>query len=516
MQESDKELVVALAKDSCTLKDMAYIASLDQGTSSTRCMIFDKSGSVIAIAQKEHQQITPQAGWVEHDPTEIWHNAKVVIKEAISKAAISASEISAIGVTNQRETIVAWDVKTGRALHNAIVWQDTRTADYLNGFSESSKETLIQRTGLAIAPYFSASKIHWLLQNVPAVKEAQSRKDLRVGTIDSWLVWNLTGGLHITDVTNASRTMLMNLETLAWDLELLEIFEIPLAILPEIKSSSEVYGRTSLDGPFSAQIPIAGILGDQHAAMVGQACFEKGSSKTTYGTGNFALLNTGTEIVRSKHGLLTTVCFKFGDQPAQYALEGSVAVTGSAIQWLRDQLGIISSAAEIESLALQVKDSAGVYFVPAFSGLFAPYWRSDARGVIVGLTRATTKANLARAALDAICYQTMEIMDAMVADSGIAMTEMKVDGGITANELCMQLQADVMGIDIVKPLITETTALGAAYAAGLAIGFWQSTDEVKSQWRQDRRWRAESDEKTRSIGAARWKQAVERTFNWVE
>ena len=495
---------------------MAYIASLDQGTSSTRCMIFDKSGSTIAIAQKEHRQITPQAGWVEHDAAEIWQNAQFVIEEAISKAAISASEISAIGVTNQRETIVAWDAKTGRALHNAIVWQDTRTADYLNGFSESTKETLIQCTGLAIAPYFSASKINWLLKNVVAVKEAKSRGDLRVGTMDSWLLWNLTSGLHITDVTNASRTMLMNLETLTWDPDLLSIFEIPLEVLPEIKSSSEIYGETSKSGPFGAQIPIAGILGDQHSAMVGQACFEKGSSKTTYGTGNFALLNTGTEIVRSKHGLLTTVCFKFGDQPAQYALEGSVAVTGSAIQWLRDQIGIISSASEIEALAREVKDSAGVYFVPAFSGLFAPYWRSDARGVIVGLTRATTKAHLARAALDAICYQTMEIMDAMVADSGIAMTEMKVDGGITANQLCMQLQADVMGIDIVKPLITETTALGAAYAAGLAIGFWKSTDEVKAQWRQDRRWQAESDAKTRNLGATKWKSAVERSFNWVD
>jgi glycerol kinase len=308
----------------------------------------------------------------------------------------------------------------------------------------------------------------------------------------------------------------MNLETLAWDAQLLAIFNIPAEILPEIKSSSEIYGTCQMGGPFEVEIPIAGILGDQHAAMVGQACFEKGSSKTTYGTGNFALLNTGTEIVRSQHGLLTTVCFKFGDQPAQYALEGSVAVTGSAIQWLRDQLGIISSAAEVEELALQVKDSGGTYFVPAFSGLFAPYWRSDARGVIVGLTRATTKAHLARAALDAICYQTMEIMDAMVADSAIAMTEMKVDGGITANQLCMQLQADVMGIEIVKPLITETTALGAAYAAGLAIGFWKSIDEVKSQWRQDRRWRPESDEKTRTNGAAQWKRAVERTFNWVE
>jgi glycerol kinase len=479
-------------------------------------MIFDKSGAVVGIAQKEHQQFTPHPGWVEHDAGEIWQNTQKVIEEAISNSSIEPAQISAIGITNQRETIVAWDAQTGKALHPAIVWQDTRTADFLDGLSQSDKELLTSRTGLAIAPYFSASKINWMLNNVEPVKQALAAGNLRIGTIDSWLTWNLTGGLHITDVTNASRTMLMNLQTLTWNSELLTIFDIPLAILPEIKSSSEVYGTTSKGGPFKSQIPIAGILGDQHAAMVGQACFEKGSSKTTYGTGNFALLNTGAEIVRSKHGLLTTVCFKFGNEPAQYALEGSVAVTGSAIQWLRDQLGIISSASEVEALALQVKDSGGVYFVPAFSGLFAPYWRSDARGVIVGLTRATTKAHLARAALDAICYQTMEIMESMVADSGIAMTEMKVDGGITANQLCMQLQADVMGIDIVKPLITETTALGAAYAAGLAIGFWKSTDEVKAQWRQDRRWQAESDEKTRIIGAAQWKRAVERTFNWVE
>jgi glycerol kinase len=495
---------------------MLYIASLDQGTSSTRCMIFDESGAVVGKAQKEHQQFTPNPGWVEHDAGEIWQNTQSVIQEAITSAGIKAAEISAIGITNQRETIVAWDAQTGKALHRAIVWQDTRTADFLDGLTQSDKELLTSRTGLAIAPYFSASKIHWLINNVAAVQQALAAGNLRIGTIDSWLTWNLCGGLHITDVTNASRTMLMNLQTLAWDPQLLAIFDIPIEILPEIKSSSEVYGSSAIGGPFGAEIPISGILGDQHAAMVGQACFEKGSSKTTYGTGNFALLNTGTEIVRSKHGLLTTVCFKFGDQPAQYALEGSVAVTGSAIQWLRDQIGIISSAAEVETLALQVKDSGGVCFVPAFSGLFAPYWRSDARGVIVGLTRATTKSHLARAALDAICYQTMEIMDAMVADSGIAMTEMKVDGGITANQLCMQLQADVMGIDIVKPLITETTALGAAYAAGLAIGFWKSTDEVKAQWRQDRRWNAESDEKTRAAGAAQWKRAVERSFNWVD
>ncbi len=495
---------------------MSYVASLDQGTSSTRCMIFDQLGAVVAIAQKEHQQFTPQSGWVEHDAGQIWQNTETVIKEAVAKAGIRAADIKALGITNQRETTVAWDAQTGQALHHAIVWQDTRTADFLNELSQPDKELLIDRTGLAIAPYFSASKIHWLLNNVEPVKQALAAGNLRIGTIDSWLTWKLSGGLHITDVTNASRTMLMNLETLKWDPQLLAIFNIPIEILPEIKSSSEVYGTCQINGPLGAEIPIAGILGDQHAAMVGQACFEKGSSKTTYGTGNFALLNTGTEIVRSKHGLLTTVCFKFGDQPTQYALEGSVAVTGSAIQWLRDQLGIISSASEIEELALKVKDSGGTYFVPAFSGLFAPYWRSDARGVIVGLTRATTKAHLARATLDAICYQTMEIMEAMMADSAIKMTEMKVDGGITANQLCMQLQADVMGIEIVKPLITETTALGAAYAAGLAIGFWQSIDEVKAQWRQDRRWLPESDDKTRTIGAARWKEAVERTFNWVE
>ena len=495
---------------------MPYIASLDQGTSSTRCMIFDPQGRVISMAQKEHHQFTPQAGWVEHDAREIWQNTQEVIQNAIKTAGINTSEISAIGVTNQRETIVAWDSQTGVALHRAIVWQDTRTANFLNELDPAVKQVLIQKTGLAIAPYFSASKIHWLLNNVAEVRDALVVGRLRVGTIDSWLMWNLTNGLHITDVTNASRTMLMNLKTLDWDQELLDIFEIPRDILPEIRSSSEVYGKSKASGPFGAEIRIAGILGDQHAAMVGQACFEKGSSKTTYGTGNFALLNTGTEIVHSKHGLLTTVCFKFGDQPAQYALEGSVAVTGSAIQWLRDQLGIISSASEIEDLASQVPDSAGVSFVPAFSGLFAPYWRSDARGVIVGLTRATTKAHLARAALDAICYQTMEVMEAMVADSKIAMTEMKVDGGITANKLCMQLQADVMGIDIVKPLVTETTALGAAYAAGLAIGFWKSTDEVKAQWRQDQRWKSTTDEKTRSAGAKQWKRAVERTLNWVE
>ncbi|CAN2184644.1 GlpK Glycerol kinase [Candidatus Nanopelagicaceae bacterium] len=495
---------------------MSYIASLDQGTSSTRCMIFDSSGSVVAMAQKEHQQFTPKPGWVEHDAGEIWLRTKEVIGAAIALGGISASEISAIGVTNQRETIVAWDSHTGVALHNAIVWQDTRTADFLNGLSDEVKADLIGRTGLAIAPYFSASKIHWLLNNVESVKNARAEGKLKVGTIDSWLVWNLTGGVHITDVTNASRTMLMNLETLDWDRDLLAIFGIPIEILPVIKSSSEIYGNTKSDGPFGSEIPIAGILGDQHAAMVGQSCFDKGSSKTTYGTGNFALLNTGSEIIRSKHGLLTTVCFKFGDQPAKYALEGSVAVTGAAIQWLGDKLQIITSADEIDALASSVKDTADVYFVPAFSGLFAPYWRSDARGVIVGLTSAATKAHLARATLEAICYQTMEIMEAMAADSEVALTQMRVDGGVTASELCMQLQADVMGIEIVRPLITETTALGAAYAAGLAIGYWESIDEVKAIWRESKRWKPSKTAEERAQGAARWKEAVARTLNWVQ
>ena len=495
---------------------MSYIASLDQGTSSTRCIIFDKAGMAVGHSQIEHSQITPQSGWVEHDADEIWKNSQQVIKSALQDATLSGNQISAIGITNQRETIVAWHSDTGAALHNAIVWQDTRTADFLNSLSSEVKKELIHRTGLAIAPYFSASKIHWLLDNVEAVKQARAAGKLRVGTIDSWILWNLSKGVHATDVTNASRTMLMNLQTLNWDKELLEIFGIPLEILPDIKSSSERYGVTSIAGPFGAEIPITGILGDQHAAMVGQACFEKGSSKTTYGTGNFALLNTGTEIVRSKHGLLTTVCFKLGDQPAHYALEGSVAVTGSAIQWLRDELKIITSASEIDSLASSVSDSAGVYFVPAFSGLFAPYWRSDARGVIVGLTRSVTKAHLARATLEAICYQTMEIMDAMAADSGVAPTQIRVDGGITASELCMQLQADVMGIEIVRPLITETTALGAAYAAGLAIGYWESIDEVKANWRESKRWMPSKSAEERHNGAARWKTAVQRTLNWVE
>jgi glycerol kinase len=482
-------------------------------------MIFDADGKVVGQHQLEHRQILPQAGWVEHDAAEIWVRTKEVITGALKQADILGSDLAAIGITNQRETTVAWDVTTGRPLHNAIVWQDTRTAEYLSIFSPEISKAITYKSGLPIAPYFAGSKMHWLLENSEDVKSAIASGTARFGTVDSWLLWNLSGGtqggVHITDVTNASRTLLMNLETLQWDDELLGYFGIPRNVLPEIKSSSEKYTMTDPHGPLGSAVPIAGILGDQHAAMVGQACFERGESKTTYGTGNFALLNTGTEIVRSKNGLLSTVCYKFGDQPAMYALEGSVAVTGSAIQWLRDQLGIITNAAETEVLASTVTDTAGVYFVPAFSGLFAPYWRSDARGVIVGLTRAATKAHLARAALEAICYQTRDVMDAMVADSGVPMTEMRVDGGITANALCMQMQADIMGIDIKRPLITETTALGAAYAAGLAVGFWKDTDEVKKQWKQSRRWNPTSTNEDRAIGYAGWKKAIERTLNWA-
>ena len=495
---------------------VTYIGSLDQGTSSTRFMIFDHSGKVIGQHQLEHRQIMPHPGWVEHDAAEIWQRVQEVIAGALKQADILGSDLAAIGITNQRETTVVWDVNTGQPLSNAIVWQDTRTTAFLSSLTDSQKEKVRFKTGLTIAPYFAGSKMNWFLSNVPAAKN----ENARMGTIDSWLLWNLSGGVrggvHQTDVTNASRTLLMNLETLDWDQELLDIFGVPRSCLPEVKSSSQVYALTDPHGPFGTAIPIAGILGDQQAAMVGQVCFERGESKTTYGTGNFALLNTGTEIVRSKNGLLTTVCFKFGDQPAHYALEGSVAVTGSAIQWLRDQLGIITNAAETENLASSVTDTAGVYFVPAFSGLFAPYWRSDARGAIVGLTRAATKAHLARAALEAICYQTRDVMDAMVADSGVPMSEMRVDGGITANSLCMQMQADIMGIAITRPLIGETTALGAAYAAGLAVSFWGSQDEVKKQWQQSRRWSPTSTLDVREAGYKNWKKAVERTLNWVD
>ena len=499
---------------------MAFIGSLDQGTSSTRFIIFDSQGSIVGQHQLEHSQILPEPGWVEHDAAQIWSRTQEVIVGALKAARLTGSDLSAIGITNQRETTVIWDKSTGAPLSNAIVWQDTRTQTFLNSLSAQAKEKITFKTGLAIAPYFSASKMNWFIKNKPEVATAISNGNALVGTIDSWLVWNLTGGtrggVHITDVTNASRTLLMNLETLDWDDELLEIFAVPRSILPAIKSSSEIYGDTDPAGPFGTSIPISGILGDQQAAMVGQACFSRGESKTTYGTGNFALVNTGTEIVRSKNGLLTTVCFKFGSEPTYYALEGSVAVTGSAIQWLRDQLQIIGAAPDVEALASSVVDNGGVYFVPAFSGLFAPYWRNDARGVIVGLTRAATKAHLARAALEAICYQTREVLDAMAADSGVKLPEMRVDGGITANSLCMQMQSDIMGIDVVRPQIIETTALGAAYAAGLAVGVYKDVSQLRSQWKEGRRWSANKSSDLATTGFNKWKKAIERTLNWVD
>ena len=492
---------------------MRLIGALDQGTSSTRFILFDESGSIIGQSQKEHKQIMPKPGWVEHDALEIWENTKTVIREAISK--IDINQLSAIGITNQRETTVVWDKNTGKPLHNAIVWQDTRTQTFLDSISDEDKKSITFKTGLTVAPYFSGSKMNWLVKNVPAISDAVSKGNALFGTIDSWLLWNLTEGIHKTDVTNASRTLLMNLETLDWDEDLLKLFSVPRSALPEICSSSEVYGLTKLDGAIKSGIPISGILGDQQAAMVGQACFKKGESKTTYGTGNFALLNTGEEIIRSKAGLLTTVCYKFGDEKPHYALEGSVAVTGSAVQWLRDQLGIIKNASEIENLASEVADNGGVYFVPAFSGLFAPYWRSDARGVIVGLTRAATKSHLARATLEAIAFQTREVLDAMVIDSGVPLIEMKVDGGITANELCMQIQSDVMGIEVSRPKIIETTALGAAYAAGLAVGFFKDKEQIRSNWLESRRWKPDLNSPLADNGFRNWKKAVERTLNWA-
>jgi len=479
-------------------------------------MIFDHQGTVVASAQKEHTQFLPQPGWVEHDPLEILRATQEVVKEALTRAGLQGADLAAIGITNQRETTVAWSASTGAPLHNAIVWQDTRSQLILDEISESAGKTVTYKTGLPLAPYFSASKMSWMLRESASVKEARDQQELLFGTIDSWLLWNLSEeNIHITDVSNAGRTLLMDLETLEWDADLLAIFGVPRETLPEIKSSSEVYGYTKADGVFGARIPIAGIVGDQHAALLGQLCFEKGESKTTYGTGNFALLNTGTEIVRSTKGLLTTLAFKLGDAPAKYALEGSVGVTGSAVQWLRDQLGIIQNSAEIETLALQVSDSGGVYFVPAFSGLFAPYWRSDARGVIVGLTRASTKAHIARATLEAICYQTLDVIKAMEEETGVKIEVLRVDGGITQNNLCMQIQADILQTTISRPVVAETTALGAAYAAGLAVGVWKNEAELLSQWQESRRWQPTISRSHADEGLSNWKKAIERTLNWV-
>ncbi|GAA1820389.1 glycerol kinase GlpK [Planosporangium flavigriseum] len=500
-----------------------FVGAVDQGTTSTRFMIFDHGGNEVGRHQLEHSQILPQAGWVEHNPVEIWERTTSVIRTAMNALGLEASDLAALGITNQRETSVVWNRRTGRPYYNAIVWQDTRTDQIASALDRDGRGDVIRRkAGLPPATYFSAGKVQWILDHVDGVREAAERGDALFGNTDTWLLWNLTGGtqggVHITDVTNASRTMLMDLETLDWDDELLSFFGIPRAMLPEIRPSSDPgkYGVTQAFGPLGGEVPITADLGDQQAATVGQVCFAPGEAKNTYGTGNFMLLNTGTDIVRSNNGLLTTVAYKFGTEPAVYALEGSIAVTGSAVQWLRDQLGIISGAAQSEALARQVDDNGGVYFVPAFSGLFAPYWRSDARGAIVGLSRYNTNAHVARATLEAICYQSRDVAEAMAQDSGVTLDVLKVDGGVTANSLCMQLQADILGVPVSRPVVSETTALGAAYAAGLAVGFWKSADELRENWHEDQRWEPTWTEERRADGYAKWKKAVSRTLDWVD
>jgi len=499
---------------------MKYIAAIDQGTTSTRCMIFDHVGNVIAVDQKEHEQIYPKPGWVEHDPLEIWARTQEVIQGALEKGALSSADITAIGITNQRETTLVWDRHTGLPIYNAIVWQDTRTDTICNQLAKSGgQDRFREKVGLPLATYFAGPKVKWMLDKVEGARSRAEKDDLLFGTIDTWLVWNLTGGvdggLHITDVTNASRTLMMDLETLAWDEDILSILDIPKSILPEIRPSSQVYGEVAGELPLEG-VPIAGILGDQQAAMFGQACYEPGEAKNTYGTGCFMLLNTGTEPVPSENGLLTTLCYQVDGQPAVYALEGSIAITGALVQWLRDNLGLIQSAPEVESLAETVEDNGGIYFVPAFSGLFAPYWRSDARGTIVGMTRYVNKGHFARATLEATAYQTREVLEAMKQDSGVELTALKVDGGMVFNELLMQFQTDILDVPVIRPKVSETTALGAAYAAGLAIGYWKDIGELRANWGQDKAWHSEMDAETREELYYGWKKAVTRTFDWIE
>jgi glycerol kinase len=496
----------------------SHVGALDQGTTSTRFMIFDHGGNVVSIDQKEHEQIYPKPGWVEHDPLEIWERCQEVTRGALEKANLRASDLVAVGITNQRETALVWDRTTGKPVYNAIVWQDTRTDEIVGELArDGGQDRLRAKTGLPLATYFSGPKVKWILDNVEGARQKAEAGDLVFGNIDTWCIWNLTGGtnggLHVTDVTNASRTLLMDYSTLAWDDEILSLMGIPRSMLPEIRASSEVYGNGvgDLEG-----IPIAGILGDQQAALFGQACYDVGNAKNTYGTGNFMLLNTGTQAVASKRGLLTTVGYKIGEQPAVYALEGSIAITGALVQWLRDNLKMIQASPDVEELARSVEDNGGVYFVPAFSGLFAPYWRSDARGVIAGLTRYVTAGHIARATLEATAWQTREVLDAMNADSGVDLNELKVDGGMVVNELLMQFQADVLGVKVVRPKVAETTALGAAYAAGLAVGFWGAVDDLRENWIKEREWHPQMDPARRDREYRFWKKAVTRTFDWVE
>ncbi len=496
-----------------------YIGAIDSGTTSTRFILFDQDGNIIAYDQREHAQIFPQSGWVEHDPLEIWERTRQVIGATLAKAQVVASDIAAIGITNQRETTLLWDRRSGRPVYNAIVWQDTRTDRICRQLADAGyADSIARKTGLPLATYFAGPKIRWMLDNVPGVRQQAEAGDLLFGTVDTWLIWNLTGGKHVTDPTNASRTMLMDLETLDWDDEMLDVLGIPRQILPEIRPSSDpdFYGRTLNSGPLRGAVPVCGNLGDQQAATVGQTCFAVGEAKNTYGTGCFMLLNTGEEIVHSRNGLLTTVAYQFDARPPVYALEGSIAMAGATVQWLRDNLKLIETAAETEALAQSVDDSGGCYLVPAFSGLFAPYWRSDARGVIVGLTRYINRNHIVRAALESICYQTREVLDAMEADSGVPLRSLKVDGGATVNNFLMQLQADILGVEVIRPKIAETTSLGAAYAAGLAVGFWQDLDGLRGNWQVDRTWQPQSDESARAAGYAGWKRAVERTFDWIE
>ncbi len=495
-----------------------YSAAVDQGTTSTRFMIFDHAGRVVGIDQKEHEQIYPKPGWVEHDPVEIWAACKSVIAGCLAKSGVDPKDIAAVGVTNQRETTVVWDKATGKPVYNAIVWQDTRTDQICNMLAkDGGQDRFRMKVGLPLATYFSGPKIKWILDNVEGVRAKAEKGEVLFGNIDTWVIWNLTGGpnggVHVTDVSNASRTMLMNLNTLDWDSEILGIMGVPRAMLPAVRASSEVYGKAvgALAG-----IPVAGDLGDQQAALFGQACFTPGEAKNTYGTGCFMLLNTGNTPVQSKNGLLTTLGYKIGDQKAVYCLEGSIAITGALVQWLRDNLGFFNYSKHIEDYAAAVPDSGGIYFVPAFSGLFAPYWRSDARGVIVGLTRFITRNHIARAALEATAYQTREVLDAMNADSGVDLTALKVDGGMVYNNLLMQFQSDILGVPVIRPVVAETTALGAAYAAGMAVGFWSNFDELRANWGKDHEWHPMMDAATRAELYKGWKKAVTRTFDWVE
>lgn len=500
-----------------------YIMSIDQGTTSTRAIIFDHGGQIVASGQQEHEQIFPKSGWVEHDPKEIWDNTRTVVGKALVGADINRHQIAAVGITNQRETAVVWDKNTGEPVYNAIVWQDTRTQKICNELAgDEGADKYKERVGLPLATYFSGPKVKWILDNVDGAREKAEAGDLLFGNTDSWLLWNLTGGtkggVHATDVTNASRTMLMNIDTLDWNEDIAKDMGIPLSMLPEIRSSSEVYGKGRRND-LLIDTPIAGILGDQQAATFGQACFEVGMAKNTYGTGNFMLINTGEDLVRSENGLLTTVAYKIGDNKPVYALEGSIAVTGSLVQWVRDNLGLIKDAPEIEDLAKKVDDNGGLFIVPAFSGLFAPHWRSDARGAMVGMTRFHNKNHIARATLEATAFQSREVLDAMVADAeseGVELSELKVDGGMVMNETLMQFQADILGVPVVRPKVIETTALGAAYAAGIAVGFWDGEQDVIDNWAEDKRWEPAMDDETRDRSMRLWKKAVERTLDWVD